>query len=532
MTKNPIFSLRNFRSFGENGANFELAPITVLTGCNSAGKSTLVKALMLLSEENPSDLKLSSRNLCLGGYKTVANKNGEIVFSYRIWSSDLQEDLVVTRCFRLKQKDVLNEGTLYSLIVKKIDGTVVFEEKEGFSEYKTDSIKNNFYRFYNVCCAIDLLKDKLPLIKKWEREKTHESFIKKTDNVSIQNLVNDRLSSVGITMSEAVILWNEFNKKLFLAVINSKYNHFLNPTEIISFADVAYDPEENEEWEEMMKKYLDGIVNDVCSPFFIKKSMYVNSSSAIISRLYFTEDENKISKALRDFNKRTIEYNNEYIHVPYSYKPGSFMNKWINMFGIGDRIQVKGTDETHGLMIYLYKGTTKRLLADEGYGITQLISLLLQIDTNISICPQYNHKANINKDENEVYFSDDIKPVMYLPQTICVEEPEIHLHPKYQSLLAEMFVEAYQKYNIHFIIETHSEYLIRKLQVMVADKQSSLLPQDVSLNYVEKDDNGVSTNRKIEILEDGRLSEPFGPGFYDQATGLSMSLLKMKMDTK
>ena len=47
---NPIFSLKNFRSFGEDGADFELAPITVLTGCNSAGKSSLVKALMLLSQ--------------------------------------------------------------------------------------------------------------------------------------------------------------------------------------------------------------------------------------------------------------------------------------------------------------------------------------------------------------------------------------------------------------------------------------------------------------------------------------------------
>ncbi len=28
---NPIFSLKSFRSFGEEGADFELAPITVQT---------------------------------------------------------------------------------------------------------------------------------------------------------------------------------------------------------------------------------------------------------------------------------------------------------------------------------------------------------------------------------------------------------------------------------------------------------------------------------------------------------------------
>ena len=63
---------------------------------------------------------------------------------------------------------------------------------------------------------------------------------------------------------------------------------------------------------------------------------------------------------------------------------------------------------------------------------------------------------------------------------------------------------------------------------MVADKGNTLCPKDVSLNYVEKDENGVSTNRKIEILEDGRLSEPFGTGFFDEADMLAMDLLKYK----
>ena len=65
---------------------------------------------------------------------------------------------------------------------------------------------------------------------------------------------------------------------------------------------------------------------------------------------------------------------------------------------------------------------------------------------------------------------------------------------------------------------------------MVADKESSLSSNDVVLYYVDKEESEMSTNRKIDILEDGRLSEPFGSGFYDEATGLSMYLLKMKME--
>ena len=89
-----------------------------------------------------------------------------------------------------------------------------------------------------------------------------------------------------------------------------------------------------------------------------------------------------------------------------------------------------------------------------------------------------------------------------------------------------MFVDAYKNYNIHFMIETHSEYLIRKLQVMVADKDWSLKSDDISLNYVENIGGGISSNRLIVIQEDGRLSEPFGPGFFDESKKLVMKMLK------
>jgi len=47
---NNTFSLKNFRVFDDKGAEFEIAPITVLTGCNSSGKSSTIKAFMLLKE--------------------------------------------------------------------------------------------------------------------------------------------------------------------------------------------------------------------------------------------------------------------------------------------------------------------------------------------------------------------------------------------------------------------------------------------------------------------------------------------------
>ena len=266
------------------------------------------------------------------------------------------------------------------------------------------------------------------------------------------------------------------------------------------------------------KIYID-VVNDCITPRFIVNNTYIDSSSAIVQRLYSLEDENKLSVALGKVIKRGVILNtlskNGFIET------GDFVNKWLGEFKIADKIRIEGTEEGIGIKVFIVKGKEKRLLADEGYGITQLASLFIQIENNII----ENTRVRYEKVHTGIssYIKDSCH---YQPSYITIEEPENHLHPKYQSLLADMFVEAYQVYNIHFIIETHSEYLIRKLQVLVADKENELTPNDVSLNYVEKDDGGISHNRQIKIQEDGRLSEPFGPGFFDESKTLVMQMLK------
>ena len=45
---NLSYGIKNFRVFDKNGTRFNIKPITILTGANCAGKSTLVKSLLLL----------------------------------------------------------------------------------------------------------------------------------------------------------------------------------------------------------------------------------------------------------------------------------------------------------------------------------------------------------------------------------------------------------------------------------------------------------------------------------------------------
>lgn len=44
------FTIKNFRIFDEEGTMVPLRPVTILTGCNNVGKSSIVKALCLLKD--------------------------------------------------------------------------------------------------------------------------------------------------------------------------------------------------------------------------------------------------------------------------------------------------------------------------------------------------------------------------------------------------------------------------------------------------------------------------------------------------
>lgn len=569
---NPIFSLKNFRSFGENGADFELAPITVLTGCNSAGKSSLVKAMLLLSKQTPffnegakearhvkddrfevdearilrytagsdipantptTEFKVSFKELGLGRYDKVLHqksKDGIIDITIRKWSEYLQENVVIKRTFKAKH-DVLNEGELIEFSIEKEDGSVIY--KYFYNNHK-NSVES-FPDFIEYTVEWDEIDEIGPIQDNFNRfVDVSEYYHNKAVYNRILNLNLDRHERGARRMEEVTERMNElevkygkdqieeyltsYDEKTLCSWNDSLYSwdaHDLSGGHMIGDALAKKQYMESLDGEEKQARaqnnFLNCIINDCISPWFIKDIAYVDSSSALVRRLYSVEDENKMCVALN----KLVKYG----------KTGNFVNKWLReKFEIADSIKVVGTEEGIGIMVYLVKGDNKLLLADEGYGITQLVSLLLQIENNIN---EYMRYDSVYDEDADIYRN---KPY-YLQSFIAVEEPEVHLHPKYQSLLADMFVEAYQKYNIHFIIETHSEYLIRKLQVMVADKDNALTPNDVSLNYVEKED-GISTNRKIEILEDGRLSEPFGPGFFDEATDLSMRLLKMKMEAK
>ena len=105
------------------------------------------------------------------------------------------------------------------------------------------------------------------------------------------------------------------------------------------------------------------------------------------------------------------------------------------------------------------------------------------------------------------------------------------MHPSYQSKLAEIFAEAITLFGINILVETHSEYLIRKLQFLIASDESKLKSNDISVYYMQNPKQMVENSPqvyKLDIREDGFMNNDFGKGFFDEASTLSLGLLNLK----
>jgi energy-coupling factor transporter ATP-binding protein EcfA2 len=129
----------------------------------------------------------------------------------------------------------------------------------------------------------------------------------------------------------------------------------------------------------------------------------------------------------------------------------------------------------------------------------------------------------------------DLGPFNY--PIVVVEQPELHLHPRIQARLASVFRIGLLRLeskkgaenalnNTRFVIETHSEHLVRGFQVLVA--KGLMNPNDVVIYYVSKDSAGRSSVRSMQMDERGFFSEPWPEGFFDQAYLQSMELIAGK----
>jgi len=101
------------------------------------------------------------------------------------------------------------------------------------------------------------------------------------------------------------------------------------------------------------------------------------------------------------------------------------------------------------------------------------------------------------------------------PDDILVfEQPELHLHPKIQSRLCDFFV-AMAASNRQSIIETHSEYLINRLRLRIAQTRVAAIEEISSVYFIVKS-KGQSVIKNVEINKYGAVLD-WPDDFFDQS---------------
>ena len=113
--------------------------------------------------------------------------------------------------------------------------------------------------------------------------------------------------------------------------------------------------------------------------------------------------------------------------------------------------------------------------------------------------------------------------------SIILEQPELHLHPKVQTRLADFFVSI-NALDKQCILETHSEYLINRLRYLVAKTDEDKIAKDTMIYFVEKED-GHSIYRSITINKYGVIDD-WPKGFFDESEDIANMTLKAGMEKR
>lgn len=106
---------------------------------------------------------------------------------------------------------------------------------------------------------------------------------------------------------------------------------------------------------------------------------------------------------------------------------------------------------------------------------------------------------------------------------ILIEQPELHLHPKVQTRLADFFLSM-SMLGKQCIIETHSEYIVNRLRFRAAAAQADTVSSLMKIYFVDKKD-GCSIFNPVEVNKYGAITD-WPDGFFDQSQSEAEEILR------
>ena len=175
------------------------------------------------------------------------------------------------------------------------------------------------------------------------------------------------------------------------------------------------------------------------------------------------------------------------------------VSNWLREFDFPSRVQFKQV-ESDSFSVSLRRGRGPAInLADCGVGVSQLLPLIVQ---------------GLHTPEGGI---------------VIAEQPEIHLNPRLQAKLAELFAAFVEPGRKRVIVETHSEHLLLRIRTLIA--RGDLDHDQVGLFFTSKE-RGTSTIEQIPISADGDIAVRDWPsGFFEESLTEALALANAQAAT-
>jgi len=574
MSINKII-IENFKIF-EGQHIFDLNELNIFTGANNSGKSTLFKAIALfakglekgdfptmdLFEDNVGEFKdLVNRKsnadyFKIGFYIELGKKKTPFKLLYKFVKGDDDEaegtaQFANFEVFDLKGDLLFGVYDIYKYDVN--DYNIEYEKLEnhtasyGFPfqtpsengepgiliiKFNIDTLENHILEFTSTGFSklISQMKHIRGKHNNWWGEQFHEAnFGYDLSQFSLEDLLRDisidEFCNIGDFKTKDSIYWDKDDSK-------HCWDEYVKLKKRIGYSD---------------------FLKEIILPLF----------NSIDSGLDFFRTKNIAHVVFQNFEDRLIKKNsiNQYLFSIYkngfdSWEFNNFVRESLKIFNIDGYIEIIShinsaleVNLVSGLKTIdfeiekefdidspssftftgfegKYKKASRQNIQDLGKGTANLIGLILK--TYSVLAEQKKRK----KKNEEVRKSLGYEPIMVLDKFILVEEPEVFLHPDWQSKLADFFVHCikygnlhgieYRRFRVKFLIETHSVYLIQRLQYLVA--KNEIEPEDINTVFFNADDKKEKFY-KMKMRKDGIFVNKFGTGFYDETSKLTLNIL-------
>lgn len=507
--------ITNYKAF-EN-AEIPLSPITILLGANSVGKSSIIQLLLLLQQTAKEDFKSYRSALKLyGGYVNLGDSKNlfrkqkttnPLEFSFDIKSKELQSLLKN----ELKADYLSSISSIGRYI--PIKAFIEIREKKINSRKDYESFIDTFIKILDKDTkAVEYIKEVKWLFTNRTSLNVDEITLKNKSNLlaiydfldKLSNSITDDTFSYNFQISHQknkLVLENfKITHKNFLIIDFNLREEIFFKSDFFKFSSI-----ENNE----IFSFFD-INNTIFNSFVRQKSKIETSTvstmilTIISSALYrlkeeFTEQKINYVSPLRAHPKRYYMLDKAKVNLTLDTLDGDAIadvlkdnsilkakvNNWLQNFNLSVNVE-EFKEVVHHLKVK--QNELSLDITDVGFGISQVLPVIIQgfLSGNGS--------------------------------TTIIEQPEIHLHPKMQAELADLFIDIIKNSkDKKLIIETHSEYLLKRLRRRIAE--GVIEPKDVSIclfNPQSKSSGATITNLKIE--EKGYFEWPidfYGGDLYD-----------------